>query len=155
MDTDSGSAIISAVMEELATVLVSVLLVVVGVAGLMTSCFSFFFPQRLGDVMAAEGLSRVEALGAVTLGIVSFPFDVFFPLVVRVETRGGTASLAFPLSCAASRGGMMSEMNAVVGACVCLMIYVEKKDMWLRVCACDGFGCMRVLVIELAACMYW
>jgi hypothetical protein len=50
---------------------------------------------------------------------------------------------------------MMSDMNAVVGACVCLMIYVEKKDMWLRVCASDGFGCMHVLVKELAACMYW
>ena len=105
--------------------------------------------------MAAEGLSRVEALGAVTLGIVSFPFDVFFPLVVHVKTCGGMASLAFPPSFAASQGGMMSEMNAVVGACVCLMIYVEKKDMWLRVCAGDGFGCMRVLMKELAACMYW
>ena len=83
--------------------------------------------------MAAEGLLRVEAV------------DVFLPLVVRVEMRGGAASLAFPPSFAARRGGMMSDMNAVVGACVCLMIYVEKKDMWLRVCASDGFGCMHVL----------
>ena len=44
MDTDSGLAIISAVMEELATVLVSVL--VVDVTGLTTSCCSFFFPRR-------------------------------------------------------------------------------------------------------------
>ena len=93
--------------------------------------------------MAAEGLLRVEAV------------DVFLPLVVRVEMRGGAASLAFPPSFAARRGGMMSDMNAVVGACVCLMIYVEKKDMWLRVCASDGFGCMHVLVKELAVCMYW
>ena len=150
MDTDSGLAIISAVMEELVTVLVSVL--VVDVTGLMTSCCSFFFPRRLGDV---DGLSRVEALGEVTLGIVSFPFDVFFPLVVHVKTCGGMASLAFPPSFAASQGGMMSEMNAVVGACGSLMIYVEKKDMSLRVCSHDGIGYMRVLVIELAACMYW
>ncbi len=105
----------------------------VGVAGLMTSCFSSFFPRRLGDVMAAEGLSRVEALGAVTLGIVSFPFDVFFPLVARVETHGGTASLAFPPSFAASQGGMMSEINR----------------LWERVTC----GCVCVLVMDLAACV--
>jgi hypothetical protein len=40
-------------------------------------------------------------------------------LVVRAEMRGGTASLAFPPSFAASRGGMMSEMNAVGRGSVC------------------------------------
>jgi hypothetical protein len=105
--------------------------------------------------VCSKVVEQCKHFRAANLGIVSFPFDVFFPLVVHVETRGGTVSLAFPLSFAASRGGMMSEMNAVVGACVCLMIYVEKKDMWLHVCARDGFGCMHVLMIELAACMYW
>jgi hypothetical protein len=67
--------------------------------------------------MATAGLSRAETLGAVTLGIFSFPsnFDVFFPLVVHDETSGGMALLAFPL--AASQGGMMRDMNGVVRVC--------------------------------------
>ncbi len=65
--------------------------------------------------MAAAGLSRAETLGAVALEI--FQFDVFFPLVVRDETRGGTALLASPLSFGASRGGMMRDINGVVRVC--------------------------------------